>query len=435
MRKSVVGLVLVLASLVAAPNLAAAQNASSALAAFRNAANASGTEEERIHALLMTMTHQNQPEKPQPAGPAVRNNSCEWANDGECDEPGIGTGACASGTDYNDCWRIAQGVEDDSCRWANDGECDEPHLGTGSCAQATDVSDCGSLITLRFQNDSCIHAFDGVCNVPGVGDGTCEPRTDRSDCIGRERPMGIMDHFFGHDDRRLMDTAVMPWAVVGTLTDNDGGSCTATLIGADVLVTAAHCIEVEEGGVDVSQQFTTGFGLPGGPRSARVIGYMLSPNRAADLASKNEDTEGTDWALLRIDRPLGTELGYLEVRPPVATWSAQELLGSIRLLQAGYSWDTGVNLSGNVGCRIVSVFDDNTFAHDCDTTKGDSGSPFMVEENGAWYVVATDSAFRFAEPGAPALYVASRADAWFGFLPGFASGELGTMVGGSKPKV
>ena len=34
-----------------------------------------------------------------PAG----NDSCRWANDNECDDPDIGTGACTQGTDYSDC--------------------------------------------------------------------------------------------------------------------------------------------------------------------------------------------------------------------------------------------------------------------------------------------------------------------------------------------
>ena len=129
-----------------------------------------------------------------PGGRYRGDDSCQWANDGECDDPGLGTGACRQGTDYSDCWRLAQGVEDNSCRWANDGECDEPGFGTGACTQATDLADCGDVVHLRFRNDSCETAFDGVCNEPGIGDGQCAERTDRADCFGRERPLGINDH-------------------------------------------------------------------------------------------------------------------------------------------------------------------------------------------------------------------------------------------------
>ena len=33
-------------------------------------------------------------------------DSCQYANDNECDEPGLGTGACVAGTDHSDCWRL-----------------------------------------------------------------------------------------------------------------------------------------------------------------------------------------------------------------------------------------------------------------------------------------------------------------------------------------
>jgi protease YdgD len=41
-----------------------------------------------------------------PAKPGVevdlgQNDSCRWANDRECDDPGVGTGACEPGTDYS----------------------------------------------------------------------------------------------------------------------------------------------------------------------------------------------------------------------------------------------------------------------------------------------------------------------------------------------
>jgi hypothetical protein len=71
-------------------------------------------------------------------------NSCPWAFDGECDEPGIGTGLCDAGTDTADC---AAGPFDpaNSCYWAYDGECDEPGIGTGVCDAGTDTADCASV--------------------------------------------------------------------------------------------------------------------------------------------------------------------------------------------------------------------------------------------------------------------------------------------------
>ena len=78
-------------------------------------------------------------------------NSCEYAYDGECDEPRL----CAPNTDTADCgseddyWkqkeaanRHASRVGDDSCEYVRDGECDEPDL----CPIGTDTTDCGGRV-------------------------------------------------------------------------------------------------------------------------------------------------------------------------------------------------------------------------------------------------------------------------------------------------
>jgi len=368
---------------------------------------------------------QGKPPKPGASpvsGGYTGDDSCQWANDGECDDPGLGTGACQQGTDYSDCWRLAEGVEDNSCRWANDGECDEPGFGTGACTQATDLNDCGDVIHLRFRNDSCETAFDGVCNEPDVGDGTCAERTDRADCFGRDRPLGINDHYFGRDDRVFMDTAQFPWNVVGQIDFDAGGACTATLIGDDVLITASHCIS-EEGRLDARGVFRTAYAREGGPMEARVIDFFNDPDWDEQRFSSGDELDGTDWALLRIDRPLGAELGHVGVRGLVDSEGPRGALG-VELYQAGYSWDTGTHLSGNLGCHMVEVFGDNTMAHDCDTTRGDSGSPFMIREGDDYYVVATDSNFR-SNPDGPMIYIAARSERWLPYYEDFAAGRIG----------
>jgi len=384
-----------------------------------------------ISALLHADANSKVPGKPAGDGSGYTgNDTCQWANDGECDDPDIGTGACTQGTDYSDCHRIATGMEDNSCQWANDGECDEPAFGTGACTQATDTADCGAIAHLRFQHDGCATAFDGVCNDPEGGDGTCDTRTDRADCLGRERPMQISDHYFGHDDRVILDTSVMPWAVIGQVTDPDGGACTATLVAENVLITAAHCIEFEDR-IDPAGEFETAYARDGGSLTAQVTDYFLSPDRAEDRANSDEPA-GTDWALLRIDQPLGRELGFLGTRGLVRE-GGNNGARDAELYQAGYSWDTGAHLSGNLRCSIVDLEDENTMAHDCDTTRGDSGSPFLVMDGDEYFVVGTDSTFRI-EPNVPAMNIATRSEAWLDYLPQFISGEIGSSGDNGKPE-
>ncbi|MDM7861128.1 tetratricopeptide repeat protein [Alteromonas sp. ASW11-36] len=65
----------------------------------------------------------------------------------------------------------SQSLADDSCQFALDGECDEPH----ACATGTDSTDCGVTTSAA---DSCQYAFDGVCDEPGL----CQYGTDSTDC-------------------------------------------------------------------------------------------------------------------------------------------------------------------------------------------------------------------------------------------------------------
>lgn len=363
-----------------------------------------------------------------PAAPADNAPTCRHADDGECDEPGIGTGACAAGTDVNDCRAVRAGG-DDSCRWANDGECDEPRIGTGACTQGTDRTDCSTTAWNPNRTDSCDTAFNGVCDEPGSGSGLCAVDTDRADCHGRTRPMTIEDHFFGHDDRVLVDVTQAPWRFMGRLDLASGERCSATLIAPNVIVTAAHCIETAFG-VNANARFTTASGAHG----ANVIAYLISARSRSTHFANAQTIDGLDWALLRLDRRLGDQVGYAQVRS--ITEDAAAAL-STDLMQAGYSWDTGDNLSGNERCRIVRVFPNQAFAHECDTARGDSGSGFVVRNGEGFDLIGVDSRFRVNPDGGPLLYVAVSASSFARSVPEFVAGRTGNRVirtpGAPKP--
>lgn len=365
---------------------------------------------------------QKQSAPPKPPGSAAPqragNDTCRHARDRECDEPDIGTGACTMGTDFSDCRALREG-DNDSCRWARDGECDEPNFGTGACTQGTDRTDCGAIAWMRNQTDSCATAFNGTCEEPGRGDGSCAARTDRTDCHGRERAMTIFDHFFGRDDRVLVNVAEAPWRFMGLLAMTTGEQCTATLIAPNVIVTAAHCIHTARG-VNAAAQFTTADGA----HSASVTAYLISPRFNYARFNASDDIDGQDWALLRLDRPLGDAVGYAGVRNITADAARA---GEFELMQAGYSWDTGEHLSGNQSCRIVHVFPDHTFAHQCDTTRGDSGSAFVVRNGNGFDVIGVDSSFR-ANPDGPFLYIAVSANNFAASVPDFVAGRTGRRV-------
>ncbi len=317
-------------------------------------------------------------------------DSCRWSNDTECDDAAFGgTGACPAGSDATDCRALAIGG-DDSCQWANDNECDEPGIGGGYCTSGTDTSDCENVAYLRNRDDTCNTAFNNTCDEPS-GTGLCAMYTDTADCEGRGRPAEAGDHYFGRDDRFLVDVTQLPWRAIGLLT-MPAGTCTGTLIGPHHVLTAAHCLTEDGKTLDLPLTFHAGLSRGENAAKSAVVDAFFSPDYNPDTFPAGEGN-GDDWGIVILADDIGLEAGMLDIHlltdADIAEINAEGMLVN----QAGYSWDTGMNLSGNRGCRLTEAFVDGSILHECDTTQGDSGSPILMRRGDDWEIIAVDSQF------------------------------------------
>ena len=152
-----------------------------------------------------------------------------------------------------------------------------------------------------------------------------------------------------HDPRVPVHVAAAPWRAIGKLQATSGNlyeSCTGTLVAPALVLTAAHCVfnpRTQHNFPPESLHFLLEFDR--GRYAGHGIGQRIEVAPGYD-PHRPAATRGSDWAILTLEKPLGTEdriLPILTEPPPV---------GSMVML-GGYSQDRPLILMADTGCRIV----------------------------------------------------------------------------------
>ena len=119
---------------------------------------------------------------------------------------------------------------------------------------------------------------------------------------------------------------------------------------------------------------------------AKVLRYVTGP--AYDYAHPQASL-GSDWALLTLDTKLGTPDRILALRATAPAVGTAIMIG-------GYSEDRRYILTADTACRITAAGVDAAghplLKHNCTGTRGVSGAPVLVEDNGHWSIGAIDVA-------------------------------------------
>ena len=221
-------------------------------------------------------------------------------------------------------------------------------------------------------------------------------------------------------NRVPVDVGTAPWRSLGLVETAAGGRCTGALVSPGTVLTAAHCLidprttrTVDPGSV----RFTLAASPAGAAGEARVRGVVTGPGFSVAPGPRPDPKAppDSDWAVLLLDRPLGSpalslslEAGYLPPGTPLAF--------------GGYQADRDRQMVADTGC-IVSAYARDPggrvmLQHSCAATMGASGGPLLARRpDGGWVVAGVGSLAEGGVTGGWAVPTASIARVVLGARP------------------
>jgi glutamyl endopeptidase len=187
----------------------------------------------------------------------------------------------------------------------------------------------------------------------------------------------------GSDERiQITDTTEFPFSAIAYLELEDGaeqplGSCTATFIGPDALLTAAHCLWDFEAGDWVESSVRV---VPGKNGDTEPFGSEIAADWWVPDAYTETGATVWDWGLIKLpDAALSAETGWLTMAVlDTAVLAGRDFEPTI----IGYPADKPTaTMWGLIRPAFLAVTD-FTLVYDIDTAPGQSGSAIWSAAEG-----------------------------------------------------
>lgn len=183
------------------------------------------------------------------------------------------------------------------------------------------------------------------------------------------------ENLFGPDQRKPVTSTTYPWSTIGFLST----ACTGTLVGRDLVLTAAHCV-IDPATRKLRANLTAFYPnyIAGSAKTTAGIKWVWWGTTDSD------HQRASDWAIIQLTTPEGDRYGWMGVEDNVSV---------TYLTLAGYSfdYDGGRTATAHLGCAIRQHLW-GLLLHDCHNTRGASGGPMFAMKGNMAYLYALNVA-------------------------------------------